>query len=55
LQQPEFIRAALIASFEKLTTAGGVSLAKVDKPNRLIFVKNLRQFVLEVRPFLLYH
>ena len=54
-QQEEYIRQALIACFDKLTTEGGVSLNKTDKPNRQQFVKNLRQFVLEVRPLVLFH
>ena len=54
-QQEEYIRQALIACFDKLTTEGGVSLTKTDKPNRQQFVKNLRQFVLEVRPLVLFH
>jgi len=48
-QREEYLRQALVACFDKLTTAGGVSLVKTDKPNRQQFVKNLRQFVLEVR------
>ena len=53
-QQPQY-QQALITSFEKLTTNNGVNLGAIDKGNRIVFVKNMREFVLEVRSLVLYH
>jgi hypothetical protein len=53
-QQPQY-QQALITSFEKLTTNNGVNLGAIDKSNRIVFVKNMREFVLEVRSLVLYH
>ena len=40
---------SLVTCFEKLTTANGVNILKIDKQNRLLFVKNMREFVASVR------
>jgi hypothetical protein len=54
-QQEEYLQPLLLAAFDKLTSTGGVSMVKIDKPNRQQFVKNFREFILSVRPLVLYH
>lgn len=53
-QQEECLRPTLVCSFERLVTAGGVSINRTDKNNRQIFAKNLKEFVVAVRPLLSY-
>jgi len=50
-RQPQS-REALLAAFTKLTTARGVSMMQIDKHNRLLFLSNFREFIVEVRSVL---
>jgi hypothetical protein len=52
-QQPQH-RAPLLACFERMTTANGVQMGSIERPNRSKFVTNMRVFVNEIRPLVLY-
>ena len=51
----EYVRPLFLSSLQSLITEGGVNINNIDKNNRQQFVKNLRQFVLTVRPLVQYH
>lgn len=51
--QPEIIQQALIQCFENLTTMQDINLTKIDKKNKHLFVENMRQFLLQVRPLVI--
>jgi len=53
-QQQPMVQPQLVAAFEKLSTARGVSMVHVEKSNRIIFVQNLKEFVSEVRPLVVF-
>lgn len=52
-QQPQY-QSKLIASFEKLITNNNVNITSIDKSNRVIFTKNIREFIIEVRALVFY-
>lgn len=53
-QQPVGIQGALMDSFQQLLTNDGVDFTRMDRANRLKFVKNTKAFVVRVRPLVTY-
>jgi len=53
-QQPPMHHVQLQECFSRLLTSSGVDLTRLDKPNRLAFLSNMRAFTTEVRPLLVY-
>lgn len=52
-QQPPQYQQQLLACFEQLISANGVDVLKIDRRNRLIFAKNMREFITTVRGLLM--
>ena len=48
-QQQPSKQATLLQCLNRLTTARGVKMHAIDKPNRVIFVQNFREFVTQVK------
>ena len=48
-KQSPAIQSMMIDLLNKLSTNGGVNLNEIEKHNRLIFVKNFREFVSEIK------
>eukprot|EP01038_Epipyxis_sp_PR26KG_P010083 gene10083-13549_t len=50
MKQPNVqIQSVLMDCFNKLTNDGGVKMNEISKQNRMIFVKNFRDFVIEIK------
>ena len=55
MQQPISLQQPMTAILEKLVTSNGVDINRFDdRRNRLLFVQNMRLFVSEIRPLLVY-